>query len=105
MATRSILDALHGIEEAPWSDLKGKELTARGLANYVRQYGVVSKQVRIGEVTLKGYAREDLHEPWLRYLEEPAKERETNETNETSFAFKRHDDGGEWKDEHGDALP
>ena len=40
MATRGVLDALHKIEDAPWSDLKGKPLDARGLAHRLRQFGV-----------------------------------------------------------------
>ena len=66
--TDTILEALHKMPEAPWSDLKGKPLDSRGLANRLRSYGVKSKKVRIGEVTRQGYAAEDLHDPWQRYL-------------------------------------
>ena len=66
MSTATILTALHGLEEAPWNDLKGHPLNERGLAVRLRQYGIKSKNVRIGDV-LKGYAREDLFEAWEIY--------------------------------------
>jgi 5S rRNA maturation endonuclease (ribonuclease M5) len=68
MSTEAILTALHGIEEAPWADLKGKPLNARGLAARLRQYEVRSVNVRIGDSVPKGYRREDLYDPWSRYL-------------------------------------
>jgi hypothetical protein len=83
MTTSSILNALHNLEESPWKDLKGKPLNDRGLSGRLKQYSITSKQIRIGEVTLKGYARADLHQAWLRYLPSPDK-CETRETSETT---------------------
>jgi hypothetical protein len=105
MATKTILRDLIEIEEAPWGDLKGKPLDGRGLARRLRQYGVKSKQVRIGDLTLKGYSREDFHLVWECYLSplHPAGS-ETSETNETSAdsttvfapsASETHDHGSE----------
>jgi hypothetical protein len=68
LATEDILKGLHAIEEAPWADLRGKPLDARGLAQRLRQYGIGSKNVRIGMHIVKGYARADLHDSWARYL-------------------------------------
>jgi hypothetical protein len=68
MSTEQVLAALAGLEEAPWADMYGKPLTARGLAKFLTPYGVSSKSVRIGDKTPKGYTREDLHDPWTRYL-------------------------------------
>jgi hypothetical protein len=82
--TKSILGALHKMEEAPWKDLKdNKALDARGLALRLRQYGIKSKQVRDGAETTKGYERADLLDAWARYLPSSHK-RETRETSETS---------------------
>lgn len=81
MSSKFILDALHNLEEAPWGDLKGKPLNERGLANRLRQYGVKSKTVRLG-TPIKGYAREDLHDVWVRYLPSPLAG--TNVTSVTS---------------------
>jgi hypothetical protein len=68
MATETILDELHALTELPWGDLRGKPLNARGLSLRLRNYGIKPKTVRVGTLTLKGYAREDIHDAWVRYL-------------------------------------
>jgi hypothetical protein len=84
MTTTTILNALHNLPESPWNDLKGKPINDRGLAVRLRQYGIGSKQVRVGEVTLKGYTRSDFFDVWRRYVPPPSSpESETSETNET----------------------
>jgi hypothetical protein len=83
MSTKTILDMLCGMSESLWSDIKGKPLNDTGLARRLRDYGVQSKQVRIGEWTGKGYAREDLFDAWVRYLSPSPLEGETPETSET----------------------
>jgi hypothetical protein len=90
--TKTILGALHDIEESPWKDLRGdKSLDARGLALRLRQYGIKSKQVREGKQTSKGYARVDLVDAWARYLPPQTPERETSETRETSEQYQGPD--------------
>jgi Protein of unknown function (DUF3631) len=84
LSTKSILTSLCAMEEAPWGDMRGKPLDARGLALRLRQYGVKRKQIRQNDVTLKGYAKADLHDAWLRYLPASSAERETWETGETT---------------------
>lgn len=83
MSTEDILVALAAIEEGPWEDFKGKPLNARRLANLLKQYGVSSKVVRVGSTTPRGYAREDLHDPWVRYLGAPSPKSATSATNAT----------------------
>ena len=68
MFSKSILMALQGLDESPWSDLKGKPLNERGLAHRLRQYGLTSGTVRVGTDTAKGYTRADLFDVWQRYL-------------------------------------
>ena len=69
MTTAVILERLHGIKEAPWSDLKGRPLNDRGLAVRLRQHGVRSKDLNVGgDIRRKGYTREDLYDVWERYL-------------------------------------
>jgi len=81
--TSALLKALHELPEAPWNDLKGKPFNDRGLALRLRQYGIKSKQVRIGDITLKGYEWADFVDAWKRYL--PASpSSDTSETRETS---------------------
>jgi hypothetical protein len=67
MSTETILARLHAIDEAPWRDWYGRPLDARGLARLLKPYGVRSGTVRIGGETAKGYRREDLWDPWMRY--------------------------------------
>lgn len=66
--TDTLLFELCGLEEAPWGDLRGKPLDSRGLARMLRKYDVTPRVVRVGEVTPRGYRREDLHDAWSRYL-------------------------------------
>ena len=68
MHTETLLERLHDMEDAPWSDLKGKPLDARGLARRLRPYGVVSKDVKLDQTTRKGYRREDFWDAWQRYV-------------------------------------
>lgn len=67
LPTSLILTSLIGLPESPWGDLKGKPITDRALATRLRQYGIKSKDVRVGERALKGYASEDFHDAWRRY--------------------------------------
>jgi uncharacterized protein DUF3631 len=89
--TNGVLKALHELPESPWSDLKGKPLNDRGLALRLRQYGIKSKQVRIGDITLKGYEWADFIDVWKRYLPPPSDRSETGETSETSQQFQGAD--------------
>lgn len=68
LATDSILEGLTKLEESPWGDLKGKPIDGRRLASYLRSYGVTSKTVRVEGRVARGYTREDLWDPWTRYL-------------------------------------
>lgn len=71
MPTDTILMALHAMEEAPWADLRGKPLDARGLAMRLKPYGITSKKLRVGAATCQGYERADLADAWARYLSVP----------------------------------
>ncbi len=68
LATEELLSHLIGIEESPWGDLKGKPLDARRLATLLRPYEITSKGVRVGNSTLRGYAKIDLYDAWARYI-------------------------------------
>ncbi len=69
--TETILDALHKLDEAPWSNLRGKPLDPNGLAWRLKQYGVSSIAVKVAGKVLKGYRREHLWDAWSRYLPSP----------------------------------
>lgn len=82
-ATDALLTKLREIEEGPWADLRGNPLDARGLARRLRAYDVKPKVIRLGEVTARGYTREDLVDAWSRYLPLPPDSSVTTVTSET----------------------
>lgn len=67
-STVDILAGLHAMDEAPWGDLRGKPLDARGLSSRVRPYNIKPKPIRIGDQVVKGYEATDLIDAWRRYL-------------------------------------
>lgn len=81
MGTDEIIKELCALDEAPWADLRGKPIDARGLAVRLHQYGIKSKNVRTDGKVVKGYAREDLWDAWQRYLTAPPKESATSATS------------------------
>jgi hypothetical protein len=68
LASETILERLCDIDEAPWGDLHGKPLDARGLARRLRQYEVTPLTVKVEGRALRGYRREHLWDAWQRYL-------------------------------------
>lgn len=71
MHTEDIIEKLLGIDEGPWADLRGKPIDGRRLARYLKDYDVRPVDVKIAGVNKKGYRREDLWDPWSRYLSSP----------------------------------
>jgi hypothetical protein len=72
MFSRDVLDALNALDESPWGAWhEGKGLRARDLAKRLKPFGVKSRKVKIGGESLQGYHRDDLEEPWERYLPAP----------------------------------
>jgi hypothetical protein len=68
LATDELLERLVQLDEAPWGNLRGKPLDARGLARRLAKYGVKPKVIRAGDATHRGYDAGDLADPWQRYL-------------------------------------
>jgi hypothetical protein len=67
--TTSVLDLLHRLEDAPWNDLFGRQMTAHDLSKRLKPYSVKPVDVREnGGSNKKGYRRDDLFEAWNRYL-------------------------------------
>ena len=73
LPTKTILERLCALDEAPWGDLRGKELDPRRLARLLKPYGVKSKNIQVGTARPKGYTTEDLWDSWQRYLPIPEK--------------------------------
>jgi hypothetical protein len=83
LATVSILERLHNLEESPWGDIRGKPLDERGLARRLSPYGVKPKVVRIGTSTPRGYSLADLYDVWARYLPPTPADSATSATSAT----------------------
>lgn len=81
--TRDILQQLNEMDEAPWGNLRGQQLDARGLSNRLRPYGISRKQVRVGLESSKGYSRADLVDAWERYLPVQPDKSVTSVTSDT----------------------
>ncbi|MCZ7537802.1 MAG: DUF3631 domain-containing protein [Acidimicrobiia bacterium] len=69
LSTVDLLQKLNEMDGAPWGDLRGKPLDARGLAWRLRRHKVKSSQ--LGGLNVKGYLRSDFHDAWARYLPSP----------------------------------
>jgi hypothetical protein len=84
MATETILGKLRAFEDAPWGDLRGKPLDARGLSFRLKRYGVHPQTVRTSvNSTARGYRRADLADVWDRYLGSEAVSFLSNTSNTT----------------------
>lgn len=76
MSTKQLLAKLHELDEAPWGDLHGKPLDARGLAHRLRQYDARPHQFKIdNDDKVRGYSIPGsdtngggLHDAFTRYL-------------------------------------
>jgi hypothetical protein len=68
LATVTLLERLNALDEAPWGNLRGKPLDARGLARRLSRYDVRPKSVRLADDVAKGYERSDFEDVWGRYL-------------------------------------
>lgn len=67
LSTDEILYALNGDPEAPWAEYGRGGLTPRGLGAMLREYGISSGNVRVGEIQRKGYTRGKFTDAWKRY--------------------------------------
>lgn len=91
LATISLLDRLHNLDESPWADIRGKPLDERGLSRRLAPYGIKPKKIRIGTATPRGYTRTDMHDTWVRYLPPIPEETGTNGTSGTGAEGQGHE--------------
>lgn len=83
MPTTEVLAGLLALDEAPWGDLRGKELDARGLSRRLAKYGIKPAQLWTDGKNVRGYKREDLADTWDRYLLPPGTSARTARTLDT----------------------
>lgn len=89
LATEEILVALHKLEEAPWGNLRGQPLDARGLARLLRSYGTTSTKIKRDGRPLQGYRRRDLWDAFGRYLPQPVASAEPTEHPDPTEMIRR----------------
>lgn len=67
--TSDLIGFLCDDDEKPWSTYnRGKRISPRQIAKYLKGYEIISHTIRIGGATMKGYETEQFDEAFLRYL-------------------------------------
>lgn len=67
--TNTIIGELWSIEDAPWATYYGRGLDPRDLASLLSHYNIGPQDIKTAkDKVLKGYRRDDLYDPWERYL-------------------------------------
>jgi Protein of unknown function (DUF3631) len=96
IATSDLLYALARFEESPWVewwiDAKTGEPTKaapRRLAQLLKPFGIISKNVRLDERVQRGYKREDFADAWERFI--PSSTSATSATSATPGSHKQRD--------------
>ncbi|MFE9428918.1 DUF3631 domain-containing protein [Kitasatospora sp. NPDC006697] len=68
LTTDQLLRELNDNAEAPWAESSRGGLTPRGLGSMLREFGIISGNVRLGDGTQrKGYTRHKFLDAWRRY--------------------------------------
>lgn len=68
LATADLIEALAEDEASPWGDWHGRRMTPQTLSRLLRPFGIRPAVIRTGQVTPRGYRREDFEDAWARYL-------------------------------------
>ena len=66
--TADLLEHLYGIEESPWGDWYGKQLSAHGLSRLLRAHRIKTMPVRVDGETVRGYKVEQFADAFARVL-------------------------------------
>jgi hypothetical protein len=70
LASKVVCEKLNANDELPFGAKRsGQGIDPRGLGKLLRPYGVKPRVVRVGQDTARGYHRDQLAEPWERYLD------------------------------------
>jgi len=75
--SRSLVDALNAMDDAPWSEWRGicdnqnpRRLSQGELAKALRPFAIRSRSIRLGNSTAKGYFRSQFEQAWAAYCRE-----------------------------------
>ena len=66
--TRDLLRRLHRLDESPWAEWNGRELSAHMLGRLLKPYGIRSHKMRIGGDQARGYWKIELERACYHYL-------------------------------------
>ena len=69
MLSRDVISALNPLHDRPWEDLRrGREINEWWLGWQLRQLGIRTKTMRMGEAVGRGYTRDDIEGAFRRYV-------------------------------------
>ncbi|WP_370582243.1 DUF3631 domain-containing protein [Plantibacter sp. VKM Ac-2880] len=77
MSSVQLVTELLDLQDAPWSDLAGKEFTVNDLSRWLRKYEIRPRSIRFGaqqQGVQRGYYRADFADAFARYLPPEAAE-------------------------------
>lgn len=66
--TADLIAYLSEIEESPWGDWYGKQITSQGISKLLRRYGIKTMPVKVDGQTVRGYKREQFEDVWIRHV-------------------------------------
>jgi hypothetical protein len=90
LTTKTIIERLTADPEKPWADWwRGRPINDKGLADLLREYGIISRTVGPKGSRSKGYRKADFRDAWERYLA-PQKEEEPPEPDILPFTRSPH---------------
>lgn len=98
LSSADLLAALCEDEEDAWATWnRGRPMTARQLAQRLREFGVTVSTIRIGLQTPKGYIKDDFRDAFARYLPSPPPQSATppqpsNGAGFSGFAIRNKDE-------------
>jgi hypothetical protein len=91
LSTTDILKYLNAMEESPWGGFGDNGMTGRDLARHIKRYGISRKQMRIEEISQKGYEKRWFLDAWTRYCPPLHEIGETWETSKLSPIYEQRE--------------
>ena len=81
MHSKTLRTALNNLDESPWGDMFQKQgISQNYIAAQLKEFGIKSKQFRIGMDNLKGYVFDHFSEAFNRYVIDHPSDEETSDT-------------------------
>jgi putative DNA primase/helicase len=88
IASKDLCERLASIEGRPWAEFgkNQKPISPNQLANLLREFGISSRGVRIGDATPRGYYRDDFAAAFSCYMADNGKSKCNNATKAASIS-------------------